>query len=128
MAGLDEVASAHPWSSRAGRAALHRRAGARLPARRPLLDRRGRKPLAAAGLALGVVGSVVRARGAASSVALSLGRLVGGASVAVAMVVDTSWIKELSGAPFGSAPATGARRALLALAASFGIGAGPRCL
>jgi MFS family permease len=91
----------------------------------PLSDRHGRKPLMAVGLVLGVVGSVVLALGAHGVGWLCLGRLVCGASVAVAMVVGTSWIKELSSPPWSAtSPSTAARRAALTLTAGFGLGAG----
>jgi predicted MFS family arabinose efflux permease len=92
----------------------------------PLSDRHGRKRLTLVGLVLGVVGSVVLALGADSAAWMCLGRLVSGVSVAIAMVVGTSWIKELSGPPFGApvAPAVGARRASLTLTAGFALGAG----
>jgi len=62
----------------------------------PLSDRFGRKPVLLAGAVLGVVGSAVLGLGAASLPLLAVGRLVSGASVAAAMVVGSSWIKELS--------------------------------
>ena len=91
----------------------------------PLSDRHGRQRLMGAGLLLGVVGSVVLALGASGAGWLCLGRLVSGVSVAIAMVVGTSWVKELSGPPWDTAPAAlGARRASLTLTAGFGLGAG----
>ena len=86
----------------------------------PLSDRFGRRPLVVAALALGVVGSVVLALGSASPVALSVGRLVSGVSVAAAMVAGTTWVKELSAA---AVPGVRARRAALTLTVGFGIGA-----
>jgi hypothetical protein len=53
---------------------------------------------------------------------LCAGRFASGVSVAVAMVVGTSWIKELS--QHDAVPATRARRASLTLTAGFGLGAG----
>ena len=88
----------------------------------PLSDAHGRKRLVAAALALGVLGSVVLALGGATPTALCVGRFVSGLSVAVAMVVGTSWIKELSQHDAG--PAGRARRASLTLTAGFGLGAG----
>ena len=92
----------------------------------PLSDRHGRRRLVAVALALGVLGSTVLALGAGRLGWMCAGRLVSGVSVAVAMVVGTSWIKELSGPPYDAAagPAAGARRASLTLTAGFGIGAG----
>jgi MFS family permease len=92
----------------------------------PLADRGGRKRVMAVGIAMSALGSAVLAAGAASPVWLCAGRLVVGVSVAVAMVAGTSWIEELSRAPYDPAPggASGARRASLALTAGFGLGAG----
>jgi hypothetical protein len=92
----------------------------------PLADRGGRKRVMIAGIAMSALGSAVLAAGAASAVWLCAGRLIVGVSVAVAMVAGTSWIEELSQAPWDRSPggASGARRASLALTAGFGIGAG----
>ena len=86
----------------------------------PLSDRLGRRPLVVAALLLGVVGSVVLALGSASPLALNLGRLVSGVSVATAMVAGTTWVKELSAA---APPPVRARRAALTLTVGFGLGA-----
>lgn len=92
----------------------------------PLADRGGRKRVMVVGIAASALGSAVLAAGAASAVWLCAGRLVVGVSVAVAMVAGTSWIEELSQAPWDASPGgtSGARRASLALTAGFGIGAG----
>jgi MFS family permease len=88
----------------------------------PLSDRHGRKRLVAVALALGVLGSVVLALGSTSVLWMCAGRFISGLSVATAMVVGSSWIKELSQHDAG--PATRARRASLTLTAGFGLGAG----
>jgi hypothetical protein len=88
----------------------------------PLSDRHGRKPLVVAALALGVAGSVILALGSASVLWMCAGRLVSGVSVAVAMVVGTTWIKELS--QRDADPPARARRASLTLTVGFGAGAG----
>lgn len=88
----------------------------------PISDAHGRKRPTVVALALGVAGSVILALGGADPVAMCAGRLVSGISVAVAMVVGTSWIKELSQHDAG--PAGRARRASLTLTAGFGLGAG----
>jgi MFS family permease len=91
----------------------------------PLADRNGRKRVMVAGIVMSALGSAILAAGAASAYWLCAGRLVVGVSVAVAMVAGTSWIEELSQAPYDAgAGASGARRASLALTAGFGIGAG----
>ncbi|GAA4745077.1 MFS transporter [Amnibacterium soli] len=85
----------------------------------PLSDRFGRKPVLLAGAALGVVGSAVLGLAATSLPLLAVGRLVSGASVAAAMVVGSSWIKELSA---GLPGPVAARRASLTLTAGFALG------
>jgi hypothetical protein len=85
----------------------------------PLSDRFGRKPVLLVGALLGLVGSVILGLGAASIPLLTVGRLVSGLSVAAAMVVGSSWIKELSG---GLPGPVAARRASLTLTAGFGLG------
>ncbi len=90
-----------------------------------LSDRYGRKPLVVVGIASGIVASALLAVGLQSELVLCVGRLFAGASVGIAMSVGTSWVKELSGAPFENADAAaGARRPSLALTLGFGIGAG----
>ncbi|HEV7623276.1 MAG TPA: MFS transporter [Amnibacterium sp.] len=85
----------------------------------PLSDRYGRRPLLLAGVLLGCLGSVVLAAGPGSVAVLGIGRFVSGISVAIAMVVGSSWVKELSADVPGP---TAARRASLTLTAGFGIG------
>ncbi len=90
-----------------------------------LSDRYGRKPLTLTAALLGIVASVILAVAAPSAVLLCVGRLLAGVSVAVAMAVGSSWIKELSTA--AAPPAEGsaaARRAALTVTAGFGLGAG----
>jgi hypothetical protein len=88
----------------------------------PLSDQHGRKKLVTAALGLGVVGSLILALGNATVGWMYAGRLISGLSVAIAMVVGTSWIKELS--QRDADPPTRARRASLTLTAGFGLGAG----
>ncbi|MFD6090919.1 MFS transporter [Oerskovia sp. NPDC060338] len=92
----------------------------------PLSDRYGRKPLAVVGVLGGIGASVLLALGFGSELVICLGRLLAGLSVGVAMSVGTSWVKELSSAPFDLvADATaGARRPSLSLTLGFGVGAG----
>ena len=89
----------------------------------PLSDRFGRKPVLLVGAVLGLVGSAILGLGAASFPLLTAGRLVSGVSVAAAMVVGSSWIKELSAPPYPAIAAPiAARRASLTLTAGFGLG------
>ncbi|WP_245627599.1 MFS transporter [Actinomadura oligospora] len=92
----------------------------------PASDRYGRRPLMLLGTALSAIACAVLAAGPLGVGPIFLGRMLTGVAVGVAMAVGTSWVKELSGAPFDpdAAPAAGARRASLALTAGFGMGAG----
>lgn len=85
-------------------------------------DRWGRKPILLAGLPIGIVASVVLALFSDTIAGMCVGRFLSGVSVAVAMVVGSSWIKELSTAS-GSGP-SGAKRSSIALSLGFGGGAG----
>ncbi|WP_371030098.1 MFS transporter [Pseudoclavibacter sp. JSM 162008] len=86
-----------------------------------LSDRFGRKPVMIASVALSVVAAVVLALGSASPTAMMVGRLLSGVSVAFAMVVGTTWIRELSSGTV--APAIAARRASLTITGGFLLGA-----
>ncbi|PPF46044.1 MFS transporter [Pseudoclavibacter sp. AY1F1] len=86
-----------------------------------LSDRFGRKPLMIASVALSVAAAAVLALGSASPTAMMVGRLLSGVSVAVAMVVGTTWIRELSTGTVP--PAVAARRASLTITAGFLLGA-----
>jgi len=90
-----------------------------------LSDRHGRKPVLAIGVGLSILGSVLLAVGLHDFVLLCIGRAFAGAGVGIAMSVGTSWMKELSSAPFetGTAPAAGAKRPALTLTLGFGVGA-----
>ena len=92
----------------------------------PLSDRHGRKKLMYLALIIGAVASVVLGLGATSIPLLTIGRLLSGVSVAIAMVVGSSWVKELSTVPYDlkAKPSTGARRSSLALTIGLGVGAG----
>ncbi|TFC38808.1 MFS transporter [Cryobacterium sp. TMT2-14] len=91
-----------------------------------LSDRYGRKPLTLAGVALGILASILLGLGFSSGIMLSAGRLLAGLSVAVAMAVGTAWLKELSSPPFDNQAGrtAGARRPSLTLTVGFGLGAG----
>lgn len=92
----------------------------------PLSDRYGRKRLLFASLALALAGTAVLGLGGSSALLLCLGRLVSGLSVAAAMVVGTTAVKELSIPPWDrrADAATGASRAAMSLTVGFGVGAG----
>lgn len=91
----------------------------------PLSDRLGRRPLLLPAPLLAVVGSALIAWGAHFHVMLFAGRVFSGLALGLVMAAGTSWVKELSQAPFGAPadPGAGARRAALALTAGFGLGA-----
>jgi MFS family permease len=86
-----------------------------------LSDRHGRKPLMVCGLALGAIGSAIPATGGYSATAVFMGRIVCGLSVAISVVVGSSWIKELSST--SNHRSAGARRSSLSLTGGFAIGA-----
>ncbi len=91
----------------------------------PLSDRLGRKRPVVVAVVLGMAASAVLAAGAGGVVLMCAGRFLAGLSVATAMVVGTSWVKELSSAPWDDVdPPRRARRAALVLTAGFGLGAG----
>ncbi|MCD7102100.1 MFS transporter [Pseudoclavibacter sp. 13-3] len=91
----------------------------------PMADRLGRRPVMIPGPLLAMAGSLVLALGPESMVALFIGRLLCGLALGLAMAVGSTWIKELSTAPFdASADAgAGARRASITLSVGFGAGA-----
>ncbi|GED96588.1 MFS transporter [Gordonia crocea] len=88
----------------------------------PASDRWGRRPLMLPAPILAGLGSVALAMGADSVLLLSIGRLLSGVALGLAMAVGGSWVAELSraaGTPIG----VGARRATMCLTAGFGVGA-----
>jgi predicted MFS family arabinose efflux permease len=68
---------------------------------------------------------VLLATGHADPAVLFAGRVLSGVSIGLAMAVGTSWVQELSRAPFDleARPGAGARRASMALTAGFCLGA-----
>lgn len=92
----------------------------------PLSDRFGRRPLFLPAPVLAIAGSIVLAAGASSPAMLLIGRILSGIALGLVMAVGTSWVKELSSAPFdrGARDGQGASRAALALTAGFALGAG----
>ncbi len=88
----------------------------------PASDLWGRRPLMLPAPIFAGLGSVALAMGADSVMLLSIGRLLSGAALGLAMAVGGSWVAELSrgaGEPFS----VGARRATMCLTAGFGVGA-----
>lgn len=73
----------------------------------------------------GLAGSVLLALGELGSVPIYLGRLVSGMTVGTAMAVGTTWLKEMSGAPYDMTAdaGSGARRASLAFTLGSALGA-----
>ncbi|MFR9805766.1 MFS transporter [Pseudonocardia sp. RS010] len=90
----------------------------------PLSDRLGRRRVLLPALVASVPASSVLAAGAFSEALLFTGRFLFGLVTGVAMAVGTTWVKELSQAPFDPVAdaGSGARRAALALSAGFGVG------
>lgn len=91
----------------------------------PLSDRFGRRPLMLPAPAIGIAGSLVLSVGAAHEPVLFVGRVLSGLALGLMMAVGSSWMKELSGAPWDleAAPGAGARRAAMSMTAGFAIGA-----
>lgn len=91
----------------------------------PLSDARGRRPVMTGGVAAAVAGSALLALGPHGAVFLAAGRLLSGVTVGVALAVGSSWVKELSQAPFDPSAdvSSGARRSSLAFSAGAGLGA-----
>lgn len=89
-------------------------------------DQHGRKPVMFGGMLMAIIGSVMLALGFHTFWLLCVGRAFAGFGVGIAMSVGTSWMKELSSAPFDlhSTASAGARRPAMTLTAGFGIGAG----
>ncbi|HCS58922.1 MAG TPA: MFS transporter [Gordonia polyisoprenivorans] len=88
-------------------------------------DHLGRRLPMIAGVAFGVAGSVLLAFDELGQFPIIAGRLLAGMSVGTAMSVGTSWLKELSTAPFDPAAdrGAGARRASLAFTLGSASGA-----
>jgi MFS family permease len=79
-------------------------------------DRRGRRAVVLPASLLAIVASAVLAFGARGFGVLLAGRLIYGLATGSVMSPGSVWVQELS------SPATGARRATLALSAGFGLG------
>nr|WP_245567863.1 MFS transporter [Nocardia jiangxiensis] len=92
----------------------------------PLSDRFGRRRLMRPAPFIAAAASLLLALGADSVALLSVGRVLSGVALGLAMAVGGSWVKELSQPPYSSAAAvgTGARRSAMSLTAGFALGAG----
>ncbi len=92
----------------------------------PLSDRFGRRRLMCPAPLIAASASLLLAVGADSVAALSIGRVLSGVALGMAMAVGGSWVKELSQPPYSPAAAvgTGARRSAMSLTAGFALGAG----
>lgn len=88
----------------------------------PLSDRFGRRPLLLPAAPLSALGSLVLALDPESPVVLSIGRLLCGVALGLAMAVGSTWLTELSAAT--GERAAGPRRGSLSLTAGFLSGAG----
>lgn len=91
----------------------------------PLSDQHGRKPVLLVGMGASIIASIMLAAGSQMFTVLCLGRVLAGFGVGAAMSVGSSWIKELSSAPFDrhADTSTGAKRSSLTLTLGFGLGA-----
>ncbi|MVU75765.1 MFS transporter [Nocardia sp. ET3-3] len=92
----------------------------------PLSDRYGRRPMMRPAPLVAAVGSTLLAFGSDSVPMLSAGRVLCGIALGLAMAVGSSWLKELSQAPYTgeTLSGTGARRSAMSLTGGFGVGAG----
>ena len=92
----------------------------------PLSDRYGRRRLMCPAPVIAGAGSLLLAAGSGSVALLSMGRVLSGVALGLAMAVGGSWVKELSQPPYAATAAvgTGARRSAMSLTAGFALGAG----
>lgn len=86
-------------------------------------DQRGRKSITLVAIGISIVASLLMVGGAWITPLLFVGRFLAGIATGLAMAATTSWVKELSQAPYDTAAVgTGARRASLLTAAGFWLG------
>ncbi|MEU8681312.1 MFS transporter [Streptomyces sp. NPDC048611] len=90
----------------------------------PLADRRGRRPLVLLALGTSALATCLLMLGPAASAFLWPGRFLTGIGAGALLSAGGAWIKELSSAPYGTAPNPGvaARRSGLFLSAGFATG------
>lgn len=91
----------------------------------PLSDRYGRRALLLPAPIIAILGSLTLAFSDAHLGLLALGRVLSGIALGLGMAAGSSWVKELSTAPYdtGADAGAGARRAAMSLTSGFGIGA-----
>ena len=89
-----------------------------------LSDRVGRKPVMFGGTVLSLVASGLIALGEYGPEWIAIGRFVTGVGLAVAMVVGSTWLKELADREPAAQPDLGPRRSALWLTLGLGIGPG----
>ncbi|MFC5129095.1 MFS transporter [Paeniglutamicibacter kerguelensis] len=87
-------------------------------------DRTGRKRVTIFAVSLSMAASVAMMGAVFGAAPLFVGRLMAGTATGLTMAAATSWVKELSQAPWDlkSVPGSGARRASLLTAAGFWLG------
>lgn len=90
-----------------------------------LSDRYGRRPLMVVAVGTALAASLSLLLGETNVAGIYVGRLLSGVTVGAAMSVGTSWIKELSQAPFdpGADVGSGARRSSMAFTMGSAMGA-----
>jgi hypothetical protein len=90
----------------------------------PAADRRGRRPVTLAALGVSVLATFLLMAGPSAAWLLWPGRFLTGLGAGTLLTAGSVWIKELSHAPYGTAPTPGAaaRRSGLFLSAGFASG------
>ncbi|WP_242000007.1 MFS transporter [Streptomyces klenkii] len=90
----------------------------------PLADRRGRRPVALAALAVNLLSSCMLMAGSAATGWLLPGRFLTGLSAGALLAAGSAWVKELSCPPYApdAAAGTAARRSGLFVSAGFASG------
>ncbi|MFF9482684.1 MFS transporter [Streptomyces sp. NPDC014733] len=90
----------------------------------PAADRRGRRPVTFAALTVSLLATCLLMAGPSAAWLLWPGRFLTGLGAGTLLTAGSVWIKELSAAPYGTAPSPGAaaRRSGLFLSAGFASG------
>ena len=91
----------------------------------PLSDRFGRRAVLLPAPVIAILGSLTLAFSHAAVPLLVTGRVLSGIALGLGMAAGSSWVKELSSAPYDTTAdaGAGARRAAMSLTSGFGIGA-----